>query len=283
MGVKAPQRKPSPLHSWRKQGPGGPPLWQALARTETAAGKSALGGALPPLPPGLILGAARRREGLSTCYPCPGAALGHLLPQLLEEGQHSAPQRHLMALHSRESPGEALGPARPPSSQQQSLWGGTRQAAAWEGGPEAGPAATPHPRLGSQKPRAGGRDGPPGLRRPHLPKTSQEGMLRGVQAFTPGPLAPDKCQPAGGPLPPRLPKAARGEGAGQPPPWGWWGASMRSRGFHLRLWLGQGGRGERKMATPDHHLSPEAKSPKPTGLKKTSCLSGRGAGEVTQA
>lgn len=37
------------------------------------------------------------------------------------------------------------------------------------------------------------------------------------------------------------------------------------------------------MATPDHHLSPEAKSPKPTGLKKTSCLSGRGAGEVTQA
>lgn len=130
----------------------------------------------------------------------------------------------------------------------------------------------------------GGREGPPRLRPPHLPKTSQEGMLRGVQAFTPGPLAPDKCQPAGAPCLPACPKlhGERGGGGSLHPGVGG-GASMRSRGFHLRLWLGQGGRGGRKMATPDHHLSPEAKSPKPTGLKKTSCLSGRGAGGVTQA
>ena len=279
MGVKAPQRKPSPLHSGRKQGPGGPLLWQALPRTETAAGKSAVGGALPPPPPGLILGAARRRAGLSTCDPCPGAALGHLLPQLLEAGRSTAPQGHLMALHSGESPGEALGPASPPSSQRQSLWGGTRQAAAWEGGPEAGPVggASPLPRWAARSlGDPGGREGPPGLRPPHLPKTSQEGMLREVQAFTPGPVAPDKCQPAAAAC---LPD--RGGGGSLHPGVG--GASVRSRGFHLRLWLGQGGRGERKMATRDHHLSPEAKSPKPTGFKKTSCLSGRGAGEVTQA
>lgn len=31
-GVKASHQKPSPLHSWRKQGPGGRPLRQALCR-----------------------------------------------------------------------------------------------------------------------------------------------------------------------------------------------------------------------------------------------------------
>lgn len=98
----------------------------AGSQAKTAAGEPGVGGTLPPPPaPGLVPGTPHR-EGLGTCHPHPGAALGHLLPRLLEAGWYTAPQGHLVALRSRESPGGALGPARPPSSQRQSLWGGTR-------------------------------------------------------------------------------------------------------------------------------------------------------------
>ena len=128
LGVKASHQKPSPLHSWRKQGPGGLPLRQALCRLPgcNSSRRAGSGGRPAPRPaPGLVPGAPHR-EGLGTCHPRPGAALGHLVPRLLEAGRYTAPQGHLAALSSRESPGEALGPARPPSSQRQSLWGGTR-------------------------------------------------------------------------------------------------------------------------------------------------------------
>lgn len=152
---------------------------------------------------------------------------------------------------SRQRPGKAalLGPQPPPPT-----------------GP--GGRGPPPPRWAARSlGDPGGREGPPGLRPPHLPKTSQEGMLRGVQAFTPGPLAPDKCQPAGAPCLPACPKLHGGWGAASTLGLGR-GASVRSRGFHLRLWLGQGGRGGRKMATPDHHLSPEAKKSQTNWLKE---------------
>ena len=147
------------------------------------------------------------------------------------------------------SPRHRWAGARPPTGQPRGLWG--KRGPSWA--PTTPPSRDPPERCCSMGFR-------PSLQDPSPP----------TNASPPGPP----------PSPPSQSCTGRGSG-GSLRPGG--GGSVRSRGFPLRLWLGQGGQGGRKMATPDHHLSPEAKSPKPTGLKKTSCPSGRGAGVVTQA
>lgn len=135
------------------------------------------------------------------------------------------------------------------------------------------------------------------------PRAHRWGLLLGPASLqgpqqTPAQLPPPHPPPAPG----AKTKAHPGKGAGRPQrgpvpkpgSLGGWGLCVSAagllpcphglggiclpEGLYLWLWLGQGGRGGRKMATRAHHLLPEAKSPKPTGLKKTSCPSGRGPG-----
>ena len=123
--------------------------------------------------------------------------------------------------------------------------------------------------------------------------------------FTPG--TPTNASPASPPPhPPPAPgaktKAHPGKGAGRPQrgpvpkpgSLGGWGLCVSAagllpcphglggiclpEGLYLWLWLGQGGRGGRKMATRAHHLLPEAKRSNPAGETEPSGRAGRGPG-----
>lgn len=263
LGVKASQKKPSPLHSWRKQGPEGPPLRQALPRAETAAGESGVGGALPPPPPGPVLGAARRREGISTCCPCPGAARGHLLPQLLEAGRYPAPRitswpctRGKAQERLWDQPGLPL-----PSSRASGVERGRQQPgkAALKLGPQPLPPSPGPggrgllPLLDSQKPW-----GPWGKTGPSwAPTTPPSQDLPGGAAacgsgLHSGTPCPDKCQPAGAPSLPACPKLHGERGAGAASTLGLAGGVREKPGLSSEAvaWAGRAGRTQNGHSGP---------------------------------
>lgn len=85
---------------------------------------------------------------------------------------------------------------------------------------------------------------------PTFPRPPREGMLLGVQAFTPGPLAPDKCQPAGAPSLPSCPKLHRERGRGQPPSWGRGIGEKQGLSSEAVAWAGRAGRTQNGHSGP---------------------------------